>query len=178
MPLVFSQSHLEIIQFKPMMSYHTADLWDEYSEELSLLNLTLHSYGTKHMFHGQVVTLKVYEDNSLVKKELQSNGKGKVLVVDGGGSKRCALMGDNLAQLAIDNEWHGVIIYGCIRDSKQINEMEVGIKALGTCPIKSNKRNEGIKGQDLIIEGTRIKNGDFIYADADGILIANRMLSN
>ena len=158
------------------MSYYTADLWDEYSDELTLLNISLNSYGKKDAFYGQVVTLKVYEDNSLVKRELQNNGKGKVLVIDGGGSKRCALMGDNLAQLAIDNEWNGVIIYGCIRDSKQINNMDVGIRAVGTCPIKSNKRNEGIKGQDLIIEGTRIKNDDYIYIDSDGILIANRML--
>ncbi len=159
-----------------MESYHTADLWDEYSDELTLLNISLNSYGKKDLFYGQVVTLKVYEDNSLVKRELQTNGKGKVLVVDGGGSKRCALMGDNLAQLAIDNEWNGVIIYGCIRDSMQIDNMNVGIKAIGTCPIKSNKRNEGIKGQDLVIEGTRIKNDDHLYADRDGVLIANRMI--
>jgi regulator of ribonuclease activity A len=158
------------------MSYHTADLWDAHSDELTLLNISLNSYGKTEKFHGTVVTLKVYEDNSLVKKELQTNGKGKVLVVDGGGSKRCALMGDNLAQLVIDNQWSGVIVYGCIRDSLQINRMDVGIKAVGTCPIKSNKRNEGIKGQDLIIEGTRIQNDDYIYVDSDGILISNKML--
>lgn len=158
------------------ITYYTADLWDEYSEELTLLNLSLNSYGKKDAFYGEVVTLKVYEDNSLVKATLQTNGKGKVLVVDGGGSKRCALVGDNLAQLAIDNEWSGIIIYGCLRDSKQINEMEVGIQALGTCPAKSIKRNEGQKGIDLLIEGTQIKNGNFIYADLDGVLIAERMI--
>jgi len=158
------------------MSYYTADLCDQYLDEISLLNIDFHSYGKKEMFHGEIITLKVYEDNSLVKKELQSNGKGKVLVVDGGGSKRCALVGDNLAQLAIDHEWSGVIIYGCIRDSAQINQMEVGIKAVGTCPIRSVKRNEGIKRQDLLIAGTKIKNGAYLYADADGILIASRQL--
>lgn len=158
------------------MTYYTADLWDEYSDELTLLNLSLISYGKKDIFHGEIIALKVYEDNSLVKAELQTNGKGKVLMVDGGGSRRCALVGDNLAQLAIDNEWEGVIIYGCIRDSKQINEMEVGIKALGTCPAKSIKRNEGQKGIDLLIEGTKIKNGNFIYADQDGILVAEKQL--
>ncbi|MEL7003116.1 MAG: ribonuclease E activity regulator RraA, partial [Bacteroidota bacterium] len=118
------------------MSLYTADLCDEYSDELSVLNITLNSYGKIDMFHGQVVTLKVYEDNSLVKKELQSNGKGKVLVVDGGGSRRRALVGDNLAQYAIDNEWSGIVVYGSIRDSTQINNMEVGIRAVGTCPMK------------------------------------------
>ena len=97
-------------------------------------------------------------------------------MVDGGGSKRCALVGDNLAQLAIDNGWSGVVIYGCIRDAMQINDMNVGIRALGTCPVKSVKRNEGLKGETLVIEGTRIKNGDYLYADSDGILIAHRKL--
>ena len=158
------------------MSYYTADLWDEYSDELTLLNVPLNAYGKNRLFHGEVVTLKVYEDNSLVKAELLTNGKDKVLVVDGGGSRRCALVGDNLAQLAIENEWSGIIIYGCIRDSEQINDMDVGIKAIGTCPVKSIKKNEGIKSQDLIIEGTQIKNGDYLYADADGVLLANRKL--
>jgi len=158
------------------MEICTADLWDEYAEELTLLNVSFNHYGKIDNFEGKVVTLKVYEDNSLVKKELQSNGKGKVLVVDGGGSKRCALVGDNLAKLAIDNEWSGVVVYACIRDSKQINEMNVGIKALGTCPVKSIKRNVGLKGETLIIEGTEIKNADYIYADSDGILIASKKL--
>lgn len=158
------------------MSLHTADLWDQHAEELSVLNLSLISYGKKHRFHGQVVTVKVFEDNSLVKKELQQDGKGKVLVVDGGGSRRCALMGDNLAQLAIDHEWNGVVIYGCIRDSEQINQMNVGIKAIGTSPVRSVKRNEGAKGQDLIICGTKIEEGSFLYADQDGVLISRKSL--
>ena len=160
------------------MSLYTADLWDEFADELTVLNISLNTYGLKDVFHGEVVTLKVFEDNSLVKQELQTNGKGKVLVVDGGGSRRCALVGDNLAQFAIDNEWKGVIIYGCIRDSKQINAMNVGIQAIGTCPAKSIKRNEGTKGADIIIEGTTIKNGSYIYADADGVLIADRLLTD
>ncbi|MEM6360381.1 MAG: ribonuclease E activity regulator RraA [Bacteroidota bacterium] len=158
------------------MTYPTADLWDEFEDELTVLNVTMNAYGKLDLFHGRCVTLKVYEDNTLVKKELQQNGKGKVLVVDGGGSRRCALMGDNLAQIAIDNEWSGVIIYGCIRDSSQINEMPIAVKALGTCPAKSRKRNEGIQYQELIIEGTRINNGAYIYADSDGILIADTKL--
>ena len=159
------------------MSLHTADLCDEFPEAITILNISLQSFGQMKSFYGQVVTLKVYEDNSLVRKELESNGKGKVLVVDGGGSRRCALMGDNLAQLAIDNEWSGVIIYGCVRDSAQIGKMKVGIKALGTCPVKSNKRNEGQKGVDLNMEGTRIVPGNYLYADEDGVIISNKKLN-
>ncbi|MEM9990668.1 MAG: ribonuclease E activity regulator RraA [Bacteroidota bacterium] len=159
------------------MMLYTADLWDTYSDRLTLLNISLNTYGRADTFHGEVVTLKVYEDNSLVKQTLQTDGVGKVLVVDGGGSKRCALVGDNLAQLAIDNNWNGLIIYGSIRDAKQINSMNIGIKALGTCPVKSVKRNVGLKGIDLLIEGTRIKHGAFLYADTDGMLLADELLS-
>ena len=159
------------------MTYNTADLWDEFSDKLTLLNLPFNSYGKIESFHGEVVTLKVYEDNSLVKKELGTNGKGKVLVVDGGGSRRCALVGDNLAQMAINNGWNGIIVYGCIRDSKQINEMAIGIKAIGTCPVKSTKRNEGVKGEDLIIEGTKLGSGNYLYADMDGVMISDEMLT-
>lgn len=159
-----------------MTTYYTADLWDEHSDRLSLLNLDLITYGTIHTFHGQSVTLKLYEDNSLVRSTLSENGKGKVLVIDGGGSKRCALVGDNLAQLAIQNEWSGIIVYGCIRDSLQINSMPIGIKALGTCPVKSIKRNVGLTDVDLIINGTSLQSGDFVYADSDGVLISPKAL--
>ncbi len=158
------------------MEIITADLWDEYSEELTLLNLDLKHFGKKENFAGQVVTLKVYEDNSYVRKILGEDGNGKVLVIDGGGSKRCALIGDNIAKLAIDNNWEGIIVYGCIRDSKVINTMNVGIKAIGTCPVKSIKRNVGLIGEELIIEGTKINSSEYIYADADGILLSSRKL--
>lgn len=158
------------------MSIYTADISDEFLEQTNVLHVSFNSYGKVKHFHGQVVTVKVYEDNSLVKAQLQTNGKGKVLVVDGGASNRCALMGDNLAQLAIDNQWNGIIIYGCLRDTEQINTMNVGVKALGTCPRKSNKRNEGTVGLSLIIQGTKIEHGNYLYSDADGILIAKEKL--
>lgn len=125
---------------------------------------------------GQVVTLKAYEDNSYVRALLSEDGKGKVLVVDGGGSRRCALVGDQIAQLAIDNQWGGLIIYGCIRDSQAINQMDIAIKAIGTCPLKSVKRNVGVIKEDLVIEGTIIKENQFVYSDADGILFSDRKL--
>lgn len=158
------------------MEIVTADMWDEHHEELRVLNLELKSFGRKSSFFGEIVTLKVYEDNSYVRKTLQDSGKGKVLIIDGGGSRRCALIGDNIAQLAIDNEWEGIILYGCIRDSKVINDMPVGIKALGTCPAKSIKRNVGLVGEDLIIEGTKIVQGEYAYSDEDGVLLSESKL--
>ncbi|MEL7021041.1 MAG: ribonuclease E activity regulator RraA [Bacteroidota bacterium] len=158
------------------MEIATADIWDEYHEELSLLNLELKTYGKKRSFSGEIVTLKVYEDNSLVRKTLEKPGEGKVLVIDGGGSKRCALIGDNIAKLIIENGWSGVILYGCIRDSRQISTMDVSIKAVGTCPVKSIKRGVGIAGETLIINGTKIAQGAYLYADEDGVLLSNNKL--
>ncbi len=158
------------------MNINTADLWDEFTEELTLLNLDLQHFGKKDSFFGEVVTLKLHEDNTYVRKVLEEPGEGKVLVVDGGGSRRCALVGDNIAKLAIDNKWEGIIVYGSIRDSKEINTMNIGIRALGTCPVKSIKRNVGLRGENLIIEGTNIANSQYIYADLDGVVLANRKL--
>ncbi len=158
------------------MEIVTADLWDEHTTALKVLDLELTHYGRKTAFCGEIVTLKVYEDNSYVRKTLEENGTGKVLIVDGGGSKRCALVGDNIAKLANDNGWEGIIIYGCIRDAKVIQDMDVGIKAIGTCPVKSRKRNEGSKGETLRIAGTEIVQGEYVYSDEDGVLLSKKKL--
>lgn len=149
----------------------TADLYDQYEEKLQIVNLDFNIYGKIKSFQGEIKTVKVFEDNSLVKEVLQSDGTGKVLVVDGGGSKRVALMGDNVASLALKNYWEGVIIYGSIRDSKEINEMDVAIKALGSVPRKSVKRNEGIKDVELRFGSVVWKPGEFVASDEDGIVL-------
>ena len=154
-----------------------ADLWDEHADSLTLLNTEFKHFGQKDNFAGQIMTLKIYEDNTFVRKLLSEDGTGKVLVVDGGGSRRCALVGDRIAQLAMDMNWEGVIVYGCIRDSKVIDTMDVGIKAVGTCPVKSIKRNVGIAGEDLIIDGCKIRQNDYIYADRDGVLLSEEKLN-
>jgi len=158
------------------MEIITADLWDAHSEKLTLLNIDLKNFGKKESFAGEVVTLKVHEDNTFVRKTLENNGNGKVLVIDGGGSRRCALVGDNIAKLAIANNWGGILVYGCIRDAKEINTLDIGIKAVGTCPVKSIKRNVGVLGEELIIEGTKIKNSQYLYADLDGVLLSDDKL--
>jgi len=106
------------------MNLSTAELWDQYSDQLIYSDINLNHYGNRKSFHGQVVTLKVFEDNTFVRELLNKHGKGKELVVDGGGSRRCALVGDNIAQIAIDNEWEGIVVYGAIRDSVVINTMD------------------------------------------------------
>ena len=156
--------------------FTTADFWDEHGKLLSCADPIFHSFGLKTTFYGEIVTLKLFEDNSLVRKQLETGGKGKVLVVDGGGSLRCALVGDQLAALAIQNSWEGIIVNGCIRDSYQINKMAMGIRALNTCPVKSVKRNIGEQNISVKFAGITFSPGQFIYADHDGILLSEKKL--
>ena len=122
------------------MSFETADLCDQYEAELGttvrVVAPMFRSYGGRPAFAGQIVTLKLFEDNSLVREALGEDGRGKVLVVDGGGSQRCALVGDQLAVLARKNGWEGIVVYGCIRDSAAIGEVDLGVRALATHPQK------------------------------------------
>ncbi len=157
-------------------SFQNADLWDEHSNKLRCAAPIFKSYGKKIAFCGEITTLKLFEDNSYVRKQLTTNGKGKVLVVDGGGSLRCALVGDQLARLAIENKWEGILIYGCIRDSRIIKDMNVGIRAINTCPVKSIKKNIGEQDIPVTFAGTEFIPGDFVYVDEDGILVSKKML--
>jgi regulator of ribonuclease activity A len=156
--------------------FTTADLGDEHGTLLSCVDPIFNHFGNKKTFSGKISTLKLFEDNSLVRQQLELDGKGKVLVIDGGGSLRCALVGDQLAALAIQNNWEGIIVNGCIRDSELINSMNIGIKALNTCPIKSVKRNQGEVNIPVKFGGVTFISDDSIYVDADGILISIRNL--
>lgn len=134
------------------------------------------SFGSINKFYGPAVTLKVFEDNTWVRTLLEEPGQGRVLVIDGGGSLRCALVGGNLAVLAEKNAWAGILVNGCIRDTRELASSKVGIRALAVHPQKSNKRNVGER--DLIIDfaGTAVRPGDMIYVDDDGILVSDRPL--
>ncbi len=157
--------------------YHaTADLCDKHIDKLQVAEPIFVDFGAVAVFEGEVHTLKVFEDNTLVRAALEKDGTGKVLVVDGGGSFRCALVGDNLAALAIQNNWRGLVVFGCIRDSKQISEMEIGVKALNTNPTKSVKRNEGQENIDVRFAGVDFKPGMYLYADEDGIVVSEFQL--
>ena len=156
------------------MEFQTADLYDLYAEKLQVVLPLFKSYGAKKKFHGEIVTIKCYEDNSLVAEQVKQNGKGKVLVVDGGGSLRRALLGDNLAKNAIENGWEGLVIFGCIRDSAIINELEIGVKALNTNPAKTEKRNEGQLNVAISFGDVIFEPGNFVYSDEDGIVVTQK----
>ena len=158
------------------MRFKTADLCDAHSDKVQILSPGLNSYGGKQQFYGRIVTLKLFEDNTLLRDLLNDAGEDRVIVVDGGGSMRCALLGDMLASKAVRNGWSGLIINGCIRDSAEINEMDIGIKALGTHPLKSVKKGIGEKNLPVNFACVEFKPGDYLYADEDGILVAQDSL--
>ena len=160
------------------MTIKTADLCDTHLQELQHIALPLKDYGGVTAFYGEIATVQCFEDNSLVKKTLQEAGRNRVLLVDGGGSKRYALLGDLLAQLAIDNHWCGVVINGCIRDSDIIATLNIGVKALATNPRKSEKRDRGICNVELNFGGVNCKPGDWLYADSDGVVVSTKSLHN
>jgi regulator of ribonuclease activity A len=158
------------------MQHATADLCDKHIDKLQVVEPIFIDFGAIPCFEGEIHTLKLFEDNTLVRSALEKDGTGKVLVIDGGGSFRCALVGDNLAALAIENNWRGIVVYGCIRDSKIIAEMEIGVKALNTIPTKSIKRNEGQENIDVRFAGVDFKPGMYLYADEDGIVVSDFQL--
>lgn len=158
------------------MTILTADLCDEFEDEVHVADPVFKSYGASESFGGRVRTLRVFEDNSLVKAALQTDGDGAVLVVDGGGSSRVALLGGDLAVLAQKNSWAGLVINGHIRDALEINVVAIGVRALGSCPRKSVKRGLGEKDVPLHIAGIDVNPGDYIYADVDGVIVAGRKL--
>lgn len=153
------------------MTFQTADLCDLHAD-VNVVQPMFRSLGGKHAFHGAIATLKVHEDNSLVRATLETPGNDRVLLVDGGGSMRCALVGDQLAVLAVDNGWAGVIVYGCIRDSRVIGEMDLGVFALGTHPRKSVKKNVGDADVPVTFGGVTFTPGQYVYADEDGVIVS------
>ncbi|MCU7853723.1 MAG: ribonuclease E activity regulator RraA [Candidatus Thiodiazotropha sp. (ex Monitilora ramsayi)] len=152
----------------------TADLYDIHEEALQVCSPVLRHYGGHHAFHGAIATLKCFEDNSLVREQLEQPGQGRVLVVDAGGSLRCAMLGDLLAQLAVDNGWTGVVMYGCIRDSVEIGEMPLGVMAMATHPRKSVKKGMGEVGGVVEFAGVNFRPGEWLYADEDGVVVLDK----
>lgn len=158
------------------MNFKTADLCDDHSDTLQISDPVFSSFGGRARFSGRVSTIKCFEDNSLVREAVGEAGEGRVLVVDAGGSRRCAMLGDLLAAKAVDNGWAGVIMYGLIRDSADIRQMDLGVKALGTHPLKSVKKGVGERDVEVRFAGVAFVPGSYVYADEDGIVCSPKAL--
>ncbi|OMQ41019.1 ribonuclease E activity regulator RraA [Pseudomonas putida] len=155
------------------MTVKTSDLCDQYPDSIRVLTPMFQDFGGKNDFQGRAFTLKCFEDNSRIKEISSLPGQGRVLVVDGGGSDRFALFGDVIAEDLLKNGWAGVLIYGYIRDKAALREMPIAIKALGTSPRKTVKRNEGQIGITLEFAGHSIADGDQLFGDDDGVVVLN-----
>ncbi|RJS95292.1 ribonuclease E activity regulator RraA [Salinisphaera sp. Q1T1-3] len=156
--------------------YPVTDLCDAFSDKLQIVEPLFTDFGGRLDFGGPISTVKCFEDNSVVRLALEEPGEGRVLVVDGGGSDRCALLGDNLVQLAIDNGWAGIVVYGCIRDAADISQMDMAVKALNTHPKKSDKKNQGERDVLVRFGGVNFMPDDWLYADLDGIVVSEAEL--
>jgi regulator of ribonuclease activity A len=156
-----------------VMSVATADLCDLHPE-VQVCEPVLRDFGARCVFHGPIATLKVFEDNALVRRTLEGQGDGGVLVVDGGGSLRCALLGGELGKLAVANRWAGVVIHGCVRDAEELARCDLGVKALATHPRKSDKGLHGGQAGRLVrFAAVSFRPGAWLYADGDGIVVSD-----
>lgn len=163
------------------MEYITPDLCDEYPDQVRVVAAMINgcgfrNFGGRRSFGGEIVTIKCFEDNSLVKEHAGNPGKGKVMLVDGGGSLRKALLGDMIAENAVKNGWEGIIIYGCVRDVDALGELDLGVQALASIPLKTEKRGIGDYGVALEFGGVVFNPGEYVYADSNGIIVAETAL--
>lgn len=157
------------------MKIVTPDLCDAYPE-VQVVEPMFNNYGGRSAFGGEIVTVKCFEDNSVVKEQVAQPGRGKVLVVDGGGSRRAALLGDMLAEKAASSGWEGIIVYGCIRDVDEIGNTDLGVQALATHPRKTDKRGIGDLNVPVCFGGVTFLPGQYVYADNNGIIVSERAL--
>ena len=151
----------------------TCDLCDLHDAQVRVLELPLQDFGGRVAFNGVVSTVRAVEDNSRVREAVDEPGQGRVLVIDGGGSMRRAMIGDLLAAKAAENGWAGVVVFGAIRDSDAIATIALGVKALGTCPRKTDRRDAGERDVEVEFGGVRIRPGDWLCADEDGVVVAD-----
>jgi len=158
------------------MTFTTADLYDKYGDDLKVALPIFKDYGAKRIFHGPISTVKAYEDNSLVRTALVEPGEGRILIVDGDESLRCAMLGDMLAKLGMENGWSGIIVFGCIRDADVIATIDIGVKALNTNPRKSLKRGLGDRDIPVSFASITFNVGEYVYADTDGVIVSEKKI--
>jgi regulator of ribonuclease activity A len=163
-----------------ILAFATCDLCDAHKNDASgafrVLPPVFRDFGAVQRFAGRVVTVKCFEDNTLVKAAVDSPGEGRVLVVDGGGSLRRALVGGNLGAAAARNGWAGVVVDGCVRDVAELSLCQTGIRALAAMPLPTEKRNEGQRDVAVQIQGVWVRPGEWLYADEDGVVVSSTAL--
>lgn len=159
-----------------LLDFKTTDLCDDYSDSLQISYIAFRSFGKKTRFSGKIETVNVYEDNVLIVEALENVPEGSVIVVNGGGSNRCALLGDRLAGIAQSRKLSGIIINGYVRDSVDLAKIDVGILGLGTHPLKSKKNGTGQRDSMLHFGGVEWRPGEYVYADEDGVIISKQPL--
>jgi regulator of ribonuclease activity A len=162
-------------RYHARMTMPTADLSDAHPQA-QIAEPVFRDYGGRVDFAGPACTVRVFEDNTLVRSVLETAGEGQVLVIDGGASLNCALLGDQLGTLAVQNGWAGVLLNGCVRDTAALATLPLGVKALAAHPRRSGKGGSGEQGVSLIFAGVTIEPGHWVYADADGVLISPEAL--
>ncbi|MFO1419295.1 MAG: ribonuclease E activity regulator RraA [Methylotetracoccus sp.] len=159
--------------------FRTADLCDRFADthRLQIVEPIFRSFGAHPTFSGPVTTLKVFEDNLALRRTLERKVDGRVLVVDGGGSDRCALFGGNITRLACENGWAGIIAYGCLRDTLEVNDLPIGVRALHPHPLRSHKRGGGEENILITFAGVNFRTDYYVYADQDGIVVSETELA-
>jgi regulator of ribonuclease activity A len=158
------------------MSFATADLVDAHSDVVKSCEAQFRQFGGRVRFQGSIRTVQSTEDNALIKQTLSTPGDGSVLVIDGAGSLRCAVVGDIIAGLGQQNGWSGLVIWGAVRDTAALAKLDIGIKALGSNPWRSSKDGRGRVDVPLRIGGVEFRPGDWLYSDEDGILVSQKQL--
>ena len=152
------------------MHFATADLCDAYPTQVGVSDVVFADYGGLSAFCGPIATVKAYEDNSKVQQMLATPGDRRVLVIDGAGSRRYALLGDHLGELAVRNEWAGLVVFGCVRDVVGLQGLSIGVRALGVCPRRTEKNGIGLVNVPIVFGGVEWRPGHWLYADPDGLI--------
>ncbi len=159
-----------------MTTLSTADLCDQFADQIQIAQPLFGNFGGIEAFQGKITTLRVERDFGLVKESLSKPGNAGVLVIDGGGVKDCALLGDRLAELALQQNWSGIVINGCIRDAAIVRTLAIGVRAIGTCPKRPQLTGAGEKNIAVQFSGITFEPGEYLYADADGIVVSKDQL--
>ncbi|EEZ89684.1 ribonuclease E activity regulator RraA [Vibrio owensii] len=159
------------------MEYNTSALCDIYLDQVDVVEPMFSNFGGRASFAGQVTTVKCFEDNALIRETLEQDGIGRVLLIDGGGSLRRALIDAEIATLAEENEWEGIVVYGCVREVDELEDMNLGIQALASIPVGA--ANQGIGEIDVPVNfgGVSFLPEDYIYADSTGIILSPEPLN-